>query len=112
MELEIQTQGEHTIILPRGEIDFHSSPRLREQILTVLDADRNLLVDMSEVSFIDSSAIASLVEGLQHARKKGRELALAGIQEIPMKVLQLTRLDHVFPIHESIQSCMKNQGRG
>ncbi len=41
MELEIQTQGEHTIILPRGEIDFHSSPRLREQILSALDYGRN-----------------------------------------------------------------------
>ena len=101
MELEIQTQGEHTIILPRGEIDFHSSPRLREQILSAL-------VDMSGVSFIDSSAIASLVEGLQHARNKGRELALAGIQETPMKVLRLTRLDNVFPIHESVQACLEN----
>jgi anti-sigma B factor antagonist len=108
MELEIQTQGEHTIILPRGEIDFHSSPRLREQMLSVLDSGRDLLVDMSEVSFIDSSAIASLVEGLQHARNKGRELALASIQETPMKVLQLTRLDSVFPIHESINACLKN----
>ena len=63
---------------------------------------------MAEVSFIDSSVIASLVEGLQHAKGKGRELALTSLQKTPLQVLQLTRLDSVFPIHESVSACLES----
>ena len=76
MQSTIREQGSYTIITLSGEIDFHSSPQVRKDMLKSLDQDRNLLVDLSEVSYIDSSTIASLVESLQHA--KGRKLDAPG----------------------------------
>jgi len=102
MELDIRTEGDYTVISPRGEIDFHTSPWLRQQIIDALGRGRDLLIDMTAVSFIDSSAIASLVEGLQRARDEQRRLVLAGLQEAPTQVLHLTRLDTVFPIRERV----------
>ncbi len=107
MEFEIRNEGDYTVIAPRGEIDFHSSPRLRRQILDVLGRGRDLLIDMAAVSFVDSSAIASLVEGLQQAKEKGRRFGLAGLQEAPRQVLHLTRLDTVFPIRARIDDWLE-----
>lgn len=101
MELLTRTQGAYTIISPKGDVDFHSSPELREEIMKSIEKDWDLLIDMSAVGFIDSSAIATLVEGLQRAKSKGRIFSLASLQDAPRQVLQLTRLDEVFSIHES-----------
>ena len=102
MESEIRRQGSFDVLVARGEVDFHFSPRLREQILSSLDQGHNLLVEMSGVTYIDSSGIASLVEGLQHARGKDLDFGLVGVKDSALQVLKLTRLDGVFPIHDSV----------
>ena len=63
---------------------------------------QSVLVDMSDVSYIDSSGIATLVEGLQHAKGRKLGFGLVGIGEGVMQVIKLTRLDQVFPIYESV----------
>lgn len=61
---------------------------------------------MASVSYIDSSGIATLVEGLQQSRSQDRMLALASISNSVTQVLQLTRLDEVFTIFESTDAAM------
>lgn len=99
--IQTRTQGAYTVIEPEGDVDFHSTPELREEILKLLNDDWDLLIDMSKVGFIDSSAIAALVEGLQTAKQKGRVFALASLQDAPLQVLKMTKLDTVFSVHES-----------
>jgi len=106
MDLDIHKQGGQTIVALEGEIDFHSSPVLRERVLKLLDQGTDLIVDMTQVSFIDSSGIASLVEGLQHARGQKRQLSLAGVGETPMQVFRLTKLDTVFPMYDSLEAAV------
>lgn len=60
-----------------------------------------IIVNLAEVSYIDSSGIASLVEGLQEARKQNRRFVLVGLREGPRHVLELTRLLNVFEIAET-----------
>ena len=97
-------RGDFTVIELSGEVDLSCSPDAREQILSVLEEDQNLLIDMSGVTYIDSSGIASLVEGYQAARKKKLEFGLAAVSTSAMSVLSLARLDKVFPIHESVEA--------
>jgi len=104
MEIQIRKEGNYSILSPRGEIDFHVSPTLRQRILSALDEESNLLVDMSGVEYIDSSGIACLVEGLQHARGKGLDFGLAAVRDSALQVLKLTRLDSVFTIHVSVDA--------
>ena len=104
MKMSIYNLNDSAVVAVQGEIDYHSSPMLRQQILDQLGQGRSLIVDMSEVSFVDSSGIASLVEGLQYARGRQLAFALAGVQDGPMRVLHLTRLDSVFSIHASAQA--------
>ena len=59
------------------------------------------MVDLSNVSYMDSSGIATLVEGLQWSRKNNRQFILAGLGDTVFNALSLTKLDQVFTIHEN-----------
>ena len=85
-----------------GEVDLHYSPKVREQILASLKAGRPLLIDLSGVSYIDSSGIASLVEGFQTAKTAKLAYGLLNISTTAMQVLTLTRLDKIFALYDSV----------
>lgn len=107
MEYTIKSEGAFTVVGLAGEVDLHFSPKAREQILAQLNGSRNVLVDLSKVSYIDSSGVASLVEGFQLARTKKLRFALVGVSDAAMQVFQLARLDKVFPIYANIGEAMK-----
>ena len=93
-----------------GEVDLSCSPDARKQILECLSAKKDLLVDLSQVTYIDSSGVASLVEGYQTAKKKSLKFGLVGVSSAAMNVLQLARLDKVFPIHASVEERVQEDG--
>ena len=72
-----------------------------------LEEDKNLLVNLAKVSYIDSSGVACLVEGYQTAKKKSLNFGLVGVSEAAMSVLKLARLDQVFPIFNSVEAYEK-----
>lgn len=84
-----------------GEVDLHFSPKLRETILGALKAGKPLLIDMAKVSYIDSSGIASLVEGFQTAKSTKLQYGLLNVSKTAMQVLTLTRLDKIFELYTS-----------
>lgn len=88
-----------------GEVDLSCSPQAREQILKELKKGKKIFVDLSAVEYIDSSGVASLVEGFQMARSQNQAFALVGVSKAAMQVLQLARLDKVFTLLESINDC-------
>ncbi len=100
----------YAIIELDGEVDLSCSPDARKQILECLGANKDLLVDLSRVSYIDSSGVASLVEGYQTAKKKSLKFGLVGVSDAAMNVLQLARLDKVFPIHASVDERLQEDG--
>ena len=91
----------YSVLNLSGEIDLNESPNARQQILSCLNNNNNLLIELSKVEYIDSSGVASLVEGLQTARSQALEFALVGVSKSAMQVLQLSRLDSVFTIYDS-----------
>ena len=102
MTYPVHKEGSFTVVSLTGEVDLHYSPGARKLILDALNKKENVLVDLSQVEYIDSSGIASLVEGLQLAKNKGLEFGLVGVSKPAMQVLQLARLDKVFPIYRSV----------
>ncbi len=104
--------GDYLVIALNGEVDLYYSPRAREQILGALESGAHVLVDLSAVEYIDSSGVASLVEGYQLAREKGLRFALVGVSQAAMQVLQLARLDTVFPIYEDLDAALAAAAQG
>ncbi len=103
MNYPTQKYADFIVISLTGEVDLNYSPQARKQILAQLMQHKNVLVNLSDVKYIDSSGVASLVEGFQLARSKQLKFGLLGVSRAAMQVLQLARLDKVFPIYESIE---------
>jgi len=101
MAYTIRDDEGYKVLELSGEVDLNESPKARKQILELLKQDYDLLVDLSAVEYIDSSGVASLVEGYQIAKTGNLKFGLIGVSEAAMQVLQLARLDRVFPIFDS-----------
>jgi len=110
MPYKIRKEGGFAIVELNGDIDLSCSPEVRKVILESLAARQPTLVDMSAVTYIDSSGVASLVEGYQTAKKKSLEFGVLGVSDAAMSVLELARLDKVFPIHASLQERLARNG--
>src|SRR5438067_9375734 len=82
-----------------GEIDLHESPNVREAFRELLAQKLpRVFVDMRNVSYIDSSGIAVLIEAMQGVHAYGGQLALFGLRENVRTVFEIARLDQVFKI--------------
>jgi anti-sigma B factor antagonist len=102
MEYKTTSEGNCIIITLTGEIDLQTSPIAREQILQTLKSNQNVLVEMADVEYIDSSGIASLVEGFQDAKSRKLYFGLVNISTSTRQVLALARLDKIFPIFDTV----------
>ncbi len=99
LTIEETRSDEETLIGVKGEVDLYTSPQLRTAILKAVPAAGNgVAVDLSGVGYIDSSGVATLVEGLRSAREHGKTFTLVAPSQSVMQVLELTRLDQVFEI--------------
>ena len=94
----VRREGDAIIASVRGEIDLHNSPELRTQLLKFLDEQkpRKLILNLSAVPYMDSSAIAVLVEALQKLRRNGGKIYLTGLQPRVKGLLEIARLDTIF----------------
>lgn len=88
-------------IFANGEIDLSNSQELRKMILAALKTDQTVNVDLANVDYIDSSGIASLVEGLQYSKSKNKSFKLINPSTQVAAILDLARLDKVFEIIRS-----------
>jgi len=84
----------------RGEIDLHNSALIRTNLITTLRSSqpRKLILNLEQVPYMDSSAIAVLVEMLKEMRKSGGRLMLADLQPRVKGLLEIARLDAIFTI--------------
>ena len=104
----LQKQGA-SIVVFKGEIDLESSSAARDTLLKCFDHTGYVIVDLSDVSYIDSSGVASLVEALQASKKNDSQFALAAVSEPTRRVLELARLDKVFKIFDSVDLALENK---
>jgi len=86
-----------------GEVDLHNSPEVRRCLLDILKRKKPVIIDFSNLKYIDSSGMATLVEGLNIANKNKLSFMIAGAIGAPLQVIKLTRLDQVFTLVESIE---------
>jgi anti-sigma B factor antagonist len=99
MTVEREKSENGVLIRVAGEVDLYSSPELRKAILkSVPSSEGEVGIDLSAVTYIDSSGVATLVEGLRSARKSGAGFALVSPSTAVLQVLELARLDSVFEV--------------
>lgn len=86
----------YVLVRLSGEVDLSWSAEVRRAVLDALTLGRPVGVDLSAVSYIDSSGIAALVEGFQSARTRSGRFVLVSVSDAVRAVLELARLDRVF----------------
>jgi anti-sigma B factor antagonist len=101
LKISARSMGQATILDLAGDITLFNSPELRNAMLDQLREKRagHLIVNMTGVPYVDSSGVASLVEGLKSAREHGARFALFGLSKSAKTVLELTHLLRVFEVH-------------
>jgi anti-sigma B factor antagonist len=109
MAFPVEDKQGFSVVTLEGEVDLNNSPDARKVILNCLKKNRHVMVDLSAVAYIDSSGVASLVEGFQYARSNDLDFGLVGVSDAAMSVLKLARLDQVFHIYDSLNDRV---GRG
>jgi anti-sigma B factor antagonist len=97
-KIKFEKNADGCIIYATGEIDLSNSHELRKTILAALKTNQRVEVDLSGVSYIDSSGIASLVEGLQFAKSQSKIFILSNPSKQVKAIMELARLDKVFTI--------------
>jgi anti-sigma B factor antagonist len=103
--MNFQTREEQGVVVVafEGDVDLQSSPDARKVLLETVGKGLPIMVDLSQVGYIDSSGVASLVESFQAARKAGQDLILISVSEGAKRVLELARLDKVFTICDTLE---------
>lgn len=104
MEHRVEVDQDSHIVMLSGEVDLENSPTVRKVLLEVVEKAQHVFVDLTAVSYMDSSGIASLVEAYQQAKTHEVSFVLASVSPAVLRVLHMARLDKVFTIHESLES--------
>jgi anti-sigma B factor antagonist len=106
--ISARRQDKTTIFDLSGDIDFANSPKVRDSVLREIRESRTprVVVNLSQVRYMDSSGVASLVEGLKASRDLGSRFILVGLTTSTREVLQLSRLIKVFEIYDNEEQAM------
>lgn len=103
LDLSSSERGDHSVLSLRGEIDVYTAPLLRQAILDLLEQNKlNVVVDMTEVDFLDSTGLGVLVEGLKRVRSREGSFSIVATQDKILKIFDITGLNKAFPIHPSV----------
>lgn len=104
-----RTEAGALIMAVRGEIDLQNSPELRTELidLTMKNPSPRVVINLAQVPYMDSSAIAVLVELLQKVRKAGGRIYLTNLQPRVKGLLEIARLGAIFSIVDDEADALK-----
>lgn len=101
-EFAITEQGSeagHHVIAARGEIDLFTAPELKQVLTDAIESGQSrIAIDLSEVSFLDSTALGVLIGAVKRLRSRGGALAIVNTDASIAKTFEITGLDQIFTI--------------
>ena len=103
MEYVVTQEGKHKIISLKGELDLYKTGKLKRELLEVIgDTAESLIIDMTDLSYMDSSGIALMAFLQKSVKSKSGSFAFVNINDEIMNVLKLAALDNFFKIYDSM----------
>lgn len=107
LTINTENRGTAVIVSPVGDIDLAGSPTLRVELKKIQGGSiSKLVINLSQVPYMDSSGVATLVEALQITRRGNTKLVLCALQDRVRSIFEIARLDTVFTIVDSVETAL------
>lgn len=105
--LSARIEGDNTVVVVSGELDVFTAPKLDELLAESMESGAvNLIVDLTGVTFLDSTGLGSMVKGLKSAREKGGSLRVVAADDRIAKVFRITGLDQTMALSDSLSDLL------
>ena len=101
LDLDVEyINDDTTLVRVMGELDLSTSGRIETDLLRLIHEGlgRRLYLDLSQLTFLDSTGLRALWRTRQHAQAAGAQLFISAASDSVMRVLQVTKLDRVFKL--------------
>jgi anti-sigma B factor antagonist len=105
LEIEVDDSGDYTICRPVGELDAYTVTSFRES-LSDLASHPHVVIDLSEVPFMDSAGLGALIGGIRRARENGGDVAVACSRPTLTRLLHTTGFDRIVPVTETVDDAV------
>ena len=116
MNFDIKTEeleGQTYVIALGGEVDLYTAPEFKQQLLEVIrQGAKDVVVDFSDTTFIDSTTLGVLVGGVKRLRTNDGRLSLVCADRNITKIFEITGLDRVFTIYATRDEAVNSAGAG
>ena len=109
LEIEVEKTDEYTLCRPVGELDAYTVTNFRET-LGELSTSAQLVIDLSEVPFMDSAGLGALIGGIRRAREHGGEVAVACSRPTLTRLLHTTGFDRIVPVTDTLEAAVAALG--
>jgi anti-anti-sigma factor len=101
LEIQVETTDDYTLCRPQGELDAYTVGQFREALAELSDVTR-LLIDLSDVPFMDSAGLGALIGGIRRAREADGDVAVACSRPTLTRLLHTTGFDRIVPVTETL----------
>src|SRR6266496_6251207 len=106
-----QVSEDSYVISLAGEVDLYTAPEFKQQLLEVIgQGGKNVIVDFTNTTFIDSTTLGVLVGGVKRLRSNDGQLSLVCSDRNITKIFEITGLDRVFTIYPSREEAVATIG--
>lgn len=106
LEIEIEEHDEYVVCRPAGELDAYTVGQFRESLAELAEEPR-LLIDLSEVPFMDSAGLGALIGGIRKARETDAEVVVACGRDTLKRLLHTTGFDRIVPVKDDLDDAVE-----
>ncbi|MGH2705378.1 MAG: STAS domain-containing protein [Actinomycetota bacterium] len=107
-DVEARAEGDWQVLRVRGEIDVYTAPALERAITEQLDLESpRIVMDLAEVSFVDSTGLLAMIGGVRKARERNGSLVLVRPSTRLQHVLRITDLESILPVFDTVEAALK-----
>jgi len=110
LEIHVEHNDGHTVCRPSGELDAYTVGQFRDTLGSLAE-EPCLLIDLSDVPFMDSAGLGALIGGIRRARENNAEVVVACSRPTLTRLLHTTGFDRIVPVTETIEEAIDQFGK-
>jgi anti-sigma B factor antagonist len=112
LSIEVRHERDHAIVVAAGEIDIATVAQLRERLFELADTGQSIVIDLSQVSFVDSAGLGALVGAAKRAAAHGATLHVVGARPQIRQLFRVTGLEGRVPLARTLDEALGSTAAG